>query len=117
MLHAIAHTVDYIRVFFTPRGKHRPAAPARAMAPRRHTRPIDREMPCSGLPDPSIAATVRPWFEPIDGAATPLVRPYLHAYERDEKARLQRLRRDTLWYATYGIDLDTRDIHGWLEAA
>ncbi|MFE9763203.1 hypothetical protein ACFYPC_01505 [Streptomyces sp. NPDC005808] len=44
-------------------------------------------------------------------------RPYLRAYERDEKARLQQLRRDTLWYATYGIDLDTRDIRGWLEAA
>jgi hypothetical protein len=71
----------------------------------------------SRLPRPAVAATVRTWYEPIDGAATPLVRPYLTAYEREEKARLQRLRRDTLWCATYGIDLDTRDIHSWLEAA
>ncbi|MFC7894661.1 hypothetical protein [Streptomyces sp. NPDC057381] len=55
--------------------------------------------------------TVRHWHTPIDGSSTPLVRPYLTAYERDEKARIQRLRRDILWCATYGVDLDTRDIH------
>ncbi|MFI2204539.1 hypothetical protein ACH47Z_27885 [Streptomyces sp. NPDC020192] len=48
---------------------------------------------------------------------TPLVRPYLAAYEREEKARIQRLRRDILWCATYGVDLDTRDIHARLGAA
>ncbi|WKX09797.1 hypothetical protein [Streptomyces sp. NL15-2K] len=46
-----------------------------------------------------------------------LVRPYLTAYEREEKARLQRLHRDILWCATYGVDLDTRDIHACLGAA
>ncbi|WP_345593685.1 hypothetical protein [Streptomyces marokkonensis] len=61
--------------------------------------------------------TVRHWHTPIDGASSPLVRPYLTAYERDEKARVQRLRRDVLWCATYGVDLDTRDIHAWLGAA
>lgn len=47
----------------------------------------------------------------------PPVRPYLTAYEREEKARLQRLRRDTLWLAAYGVDLDTRDIHACLGEA
>lgn len=64
-----------------------------------------------------LAPTVQAWYEPIDGTTTRLVRPYLAAYEREEKVRLQRLRRDTLWCATYGVDLDTRDIHARLEAA
>lgn len=54
---------------------------------------------------------------PPSGTATPLVRPYLTAYEREEKARLQGLRRDTLWLAAYGVDLDTRDIRACLRKA
>ncbi|MDO0914307.1 hypothetical protein QQM39_26800 [Streptomyces sp. DT2A-34] len=69
------------------------------------------------LPRPALAPTVRLWYEPIDGATTALVRPYLAAYESEEKVRLQRLRRDILWCATYGVDLDTRDIHACLGAA
>ncbi|MDT6984390.1 hypothetical protein ACFSUJ_14085 [Streptomyces lusitanus] len=38
------------------------------------------------------------------------MRPYLASFEREEKARIQRLRRDILWCATYGVDLDRRDI-------
>ncbi|MEU9637320.1 hypothetical protein AB0D80_23530 [Streptomyces tendae] len=69
-------------------------------------------------PRPSrTAPTVRCWYEPIDGAATRLVRPYLTAYEQEEMARIQRLRRDILWCATYGVDLDTRDIHACPAAA
>lgn len=117
MLHVIAYVLDRIRVFFAPRGKHRLVAPARATAPRPPTRSAAPVTPRSKSPRPAIAATVRAWYEPIDGAATQLVRPYIKAYERDEKARIQRLRRDTLWCATYGIDLDTRDIHSRLEAA
>lgn len=55
------------------------------------------------------APTVRAWYEPIDGAATALVRPYLRAYEEEEGVRQRR--RIVLLAATYGIDLDTRDIH------
>ncbi|WP_157857367.1 hypothetical protein [Streptomyces yerevanensis] len=53
------------------------------------------------------------------GPTPPLAHPadVPRRYERDEKARIQRLRRDTLWCATYGIDLDTRDIHSRLEVA
>ncbi|WP_215457982.1 hypothetical protein [Streptomyces sp. ATCC 21386] len=65
---------------------------------------------------PLIAPTVQAWYEPIDGASTHLVRPYLAAHEREENARIQRLRRDALWCATYGVDLDRRDIHAWLGA-
>ncbi|MBC9727313.1 hypothetical protein H8R17_21355 [Streptomyces sp. TRM68367] len=69
------------------------------------------------MPRTALAPTVRPWYDPIDGASTPLVRPYLTAHEREEKARIQRLRRDILWCATYRVDLDTRDIHAFLGAA
>lgn len=64
-----------------------------------------------------VAPTVRTWYEPIDGTAIALVRPYLTAYEHEETARLQRLRRDAPWFAAYGVDLDTRDIRRWLEVA
>jgi hypothetical protein len=73
------------------------------------------QQPVSIRPVP--ASAVRTWDTPIDGTSTPLVRPYLTAYEREEKARIQRLRRDILWCASYGVDLDTRDIHACLGAA
>ncbi|WKX09800.1 hypothetical protein [Streptomyces sp. NL15-2K] len=60
---------------------------------------------------------VRPRCGPIDGASTPLVRPYLTAYERAEKACLQRLRPDILWCATYGVDLGVHDVHACTGAA
>lgn len=67
-----------------------------------------------GIP---IAPTVRGWYEPIDGAAVVLVRPYLTAHENEETTRLQRLCRDTPWFAAYGVGGDARDIHRWLEVA
>ncbi|MFJ9798030.1 hypothetical protein [Streptomyces sp. NPDC101145] len=46
----------------------------------------------------------------IDGAATPLVRPYLAAYEARHR---QAWRRTALVLAAdFGIDLDDRDLHG-----
>nr|WSY52312.1 hypothetical protein OG999_20785 [Streptomyces sp. NBC_00886] len=66
---------------------------------------------------PTVASTVRAWYEPIDGSATTLVRPYLAAYEREEKARSQRPRCDALRLAAYGIDLDIRAIHACPGAA
>ncbi|MFJ4977424.1 hypothetical protein ACIP6X_19085 [Streptomyces coeruleorubidus] len=66
---------------------------------------------------PAIAPTVRAWYEPLDGSATPLVRPYLTAYEREEKAQPQRLRRDTLRIGAYAVGHDTRDIHACLREA
>ncbi|MFF0161530.1 hypothetical protein ACFYRY_28905 [Streptomyces sp. NPDC005263] len=68
-------------------------------------------------PQAEIAPTARPWYTPIDATSTPLVRPYLAAREREEEARLQQVRRDTPWWATYGVDLDARDLHACLGVA
>ncbi len=91
--------------FFVPTGRHRggrpltphPSAPARLR--------------------PLISPTVQAWYEPIDGTTTRLVRPYLTAHERDEEARVQRRRDDTLRSATHRIDRNAHDIHAQLEAA
>ncbi len=118
MSRLITRVLGRIRGFFTPHGRHRAGtSPFRVVPPRRPVAPVAQAVPPFGLPRPVPAPTVRPWYEPIDGASTALVRPYLQAYDREEKARLQRLRRDSLWCATYGIDLDTRDIHAHLGAA
>ncbi len=44
----------------------------------------------------------------------PLARPYFLAHDLHlrKEERLRRQRRRNLWFATYGIDLDTRNIHG-----
>lgn len=81
------------------------------MTPDPHTPARTRFKP----PGVQIAPTVRGWYEPIDGAAVVLVRPYLTAHEPDETARLQRLRRDTPWFAAYGVDPNPSDIHRRLE--
>lgn len=83
------------------------------MAPDPHTSARTRFKP----PRIPIAPTARGWYEPIDGAAIALVRPYLTAHEHEETARLQRLCRDTPWFAAYGVGGDARDIHRWLEVA
>ncbi|GAA2495970.1 hypothetical protein [Streptomyces gobitricini] len=86
--------------FAVPRGGHRAhdatAAPPRPNPPTVTARP---------------APTVRQWYEPRDGGASALVRPYVRAYEREEADRVRRWRRDVLLLATYGVDLDVRDIH------
>lgn len=117
MLHAIAQVLDRIRAFFVPHGRHRPGSAASAVALGCSAPSAVPTAPQPGTSHPTIAPTVRLWYEPLDGTATPLVRPYLAIYEREEQARLHRLRRDTLWWATYGIDLDTRDVHARLEVA
>ncbi|MGW0465886.1 hypothetical protein ACWDX6_11515 [Streptomyces sp. NPDC003027] len=51
--------------------------------------------------------------ERIDGEGTALIRPYLAEYERQEERARQRWRRLSLVMAAdFGIDLDTRDVHG-----
>ena len=102
----IRRLVDWVRVITAATGCHRAGqlpSPLLSLPPHPARRP-------------PIALTVQAWYEPIDGASTRLVRPYLAAHECEEKARIQRLRRDTLWCATCGVDLDVRDIHAWLEA-
>ncbi|MFF8608985.1 hypothetical protein ACF06X_23930 [Streptomyces sp. NPDC015346] len=91
----VAQLCARARSLLTPTGRHRvgPIGPEPPQ-PQARLRP---------------APTVRAWYAPIDGATTALVRPYLHAYEREEAVRLQR--RVTLLAAVYGFDLDTRVIH------
>lgn len=103
---AIAHRL--LRVMCVP-DRHQVGHSRMALAP--HTPARTRFKP----PDIPIAPTVRGWYEPIDGADVALVRPYLTAHEHEESARLQRLRRDTPWFAAYGVGPDTGDIHRWLE--
>lgn len=45
----------------------------------------------------------------LDGAASPLPRPYLWVPVAEQTARWQR--RQVLWLATVGVDLDRRNIH------
>jgi hypothetical protein len=108
MRRLIRQLTGWMRPFFTPTARDRD---------ERMPWPADPPVTRSTSPRSTPAPTVRAWCEPIDGSATHLVRPYLTAHEREEEARLQRLRRDTLWLATYGVDLDSRDIHACLGAA
>ncbi|MFE1576979.1 hypothetical protein [Streptomyces fradiae] len=48
--------------------------------------------------------------EPLDGDASALVRPYLLAHERQEAQSRRRL--TLVLAADFGIDLDTRLLHG-----
>ncbi|WP_200309609.1 hypothetical protein [Streptomyces adelaidensis] len=109
----VERVVSWLRRLIAPSGRHRAAR-----------RPLD--VPLPSLSEPvrqcrhprcTLAPTVQAWYEPIDGASTGLVRPYLAAHEREEKARIQRLRRYILWCAMYGVDLDNRNIHAGLGAA
>lgn len=51
--------------------------------------------------------------ERIDGEGTALIRPYLVECERQEERARQRWRRLSLVMAAdFGIDLDSRDVHG-----
>lgn len=99
-----------LRGFLAPAGRHR-AARRPSGVPPTLSEPVQQ----GRHRRPDIAPTVQAWYEPIDGSSTRLVRPYLAAHEREEKVWVQWLRRDTLWCATYGVDLDVRDIHAWLE--
>ncbi|MFD7403162.1 hypothetical protein ACFV7R_10915 [Streptomyces sp. NPDC059866] len=110
--------LNRVRVLFAADGRRSISAPLpQARSSRRPPEPVDPAFPCPGSPRPIPAPTVRRWYTSLDGAESRLVRPYLTAHEREEKARLQRLRRDILWCATYGVDLDARDIHAVLGAA
>lgn len=107
MRRLIRKLADWARTFSSP-GRHR----RRCLLLRVPPQASRRIKP--GIP---VAPTVRAWYEPIDGTVISLVRPYLTAYEHEETARLQRLRRGTPWFAAYGVALDTRDDHRWLEVA
>ncbi|MFF6871921.1 hypothetical protein ACIPQA_10765 [Streptomyces sp. NPDC090109] len=81
-----------------PTGRHRPVRTAhrRPAAPPRHRAPAPR------------SPYAREQLMPLDGARSPLARPYLAT----ATARAaQRRRRRALWLATVGVDVDHRNIH------
>ncbi|CAM5727417.1 hypothetical protein [Streptomyces hirsutus] len=114
MRQLIRQLVGWTRPFLAPTGRHR----AERLSPQgRRPETYRPVMVRSAVSRSALSPAVRCWYAPIDGTSTTLVRPYLAAHERDEKVRVQRLRRDILWCATYGVDLDMRDIHAGLGAA
>lgn len=114
MRRLIRQLADWARLFLAPTGRRRAEWSAPPSRQPQASRPTTlRPEPSSPAPAPTVLA----WYAPLDGTDTALVRPYLTAHECEEKARLQRLRRDILWCATYGVDLDSRDIHAGLGAA
>ncbi|WP_405854545.1 hypothetical protein OG361_17305 [Streptomyces sp. NBC_00090] len=76
-----------------PVSHRRPAAPTPA---RRHRAPARRS-------PYAVEQTAL-----LDGARSPLERPYLAA---DSARAVQRRRRRALWLATVGVDVDHRNIH------
>ncbi|MFF5453014.1 hypothetical protein ACFY40_17460 [Streptomyces sp. NPDC012950] len=82
-----------------PTGRHRPVRTThrRPAAPPRHRAPAAPRSPYA-----------REQAMPLDGARSPLARPYLGT----ATARAaQRRRRRALWLATVGVDVDQRNIH------
>ncbi|MEU9860847.1 hypothetical protein AB0D99_08225 [Streptomyces sp. NPDC047971] len=69
--------------------------------------------PATQPPEPARPSTPRSPYgldEPLDADETAMVRPYLLAHER-RAHQLQR-RLALVLAADFGIDLDTRDVHG-----
>ncbi|MBP2582815.1 hypothetical protein J3A78_003293 [Streptomyces sp. PvR006] len=84
-----------------PTGRHRPR-PAAHRRPRRAATSPRHRVPAR------LSPYAREQALPLDGARSPLERPYLTA----ASARAaQRGRRRALWLATVGVDVDRRDIH------
>lgn len=103
-------TVRWLRRIIAPSGRHR----AGRLPPVRfaHSVPREQHMPLRT----AVAPAVRAWREPLDSAATRLVRPYLTACECEEQARIRRLWWDIHRCAACGVDLDGRGIQACLGA-
>ncbi|MFF7182884.1 hypothetical protein [Streptomyces sp. NPDC008121] len=86
-----------------PTGRHRPCPRPllRAAALPPPPAPRHRAAPARRSPYAREQATL------LDGARSPLERPYLPG----AAARAQRRRRRALWLATVGVDVDQRNIH------
>ncbi|MCX4407579.1 hypothetical protein ACFXC8_27580 [Streptomyces sp. NPDC059441] len=93
MINQILRAIDALAVLSAPRGRHRaghmPLAPVHRREPR-----------------PALRRALGPYATaPLDGSATPPVRPYVLTSE-------QRARRRALWPARYDIGVGPRRIHG-----
>ncbi|MEU2179638.1 hypothetical protein [Streptomyces thermolilacinus] len=84
-------------------------------APTRAHATTSRPTPVPATPTPRLPRHRSPYGlgpdRPFDGTTTPLVRPYLVAYEGDQERTRQRYRRLALVLAAdFGVDLDQRVI-------
>ncbi|MFJ8072880.1 hypothetical protein ACIQ7Q_02755 [Streptomyces sp. NPDC096176] len=84
-----------------------PATGRHRETPSRQTRPAPRPRPLR-VPARRRSPYAREQATFLDGARSPLVRPYLADHSC---AAAQRRRRRALWLATVGVDIDHRDIH------
>jgi hypothetical protein len=126
MAHGVAWVFEaLLRLVLPPSGRHR-AADGRP-AVQHHHAPTMRTARVPDTPARPMAAervnvsTVqfRPAAGSPDGHGAAMVRPYVVAHERLERAerRLRRQRRRALWLAVHGVDVGPRLIHGVKVAA
>ncbi|WP_175411992.1 hypothetical protein [Streptomyces sp. TRM64462] len=110
MTDPICRIAAWFRLLFAPgSGRRRAGACPTAADPA--TRPQAAPIPLA----PRLPALRSPYgqHELFDGATVALVRPYLVAHERrQERLRKQRRRLTLVLAADFGIDLDTRVLHG-----
>lgn len=75
-----------------PRGRHRATTAQKSSRCGAPPRPPKRPAPGPGVTGLTLAPTVRRWYEPLDGAANLLVRPYVAVYEGGGASRGLRVR-------------------------
>lgn len=110
MANPIARIVGWpLRLLLPAPGRHRATGPLPAV---RGPAVQHQDAPTVN-PSRVFASSARPARE----EEVALVRPYLIAHERRQKARRQRQRRRTLWLAVHGVDIGSRWIHGVRVAA
>jgi hypothetical protein len=82
-----------------------PATGRHREVPSRQARPVPRP---TRVPARLRSPYAREQATFLDGARSPLARPYLGSYSCPAA---QRRRRRALWLATVGVDIDQRNIH------
>ncbi|MFF8398966.1 hypothetical protein [Streptomyces sp. NPDC016172] len=111
----IARALQWLRCLFAPgTGKRRRCRPRRHLFPHVHLTVVS--CPSASQP-PQLPRHRSPYglHSPLDGAASPLVRPYLAAHEQ-ETVLQERRRLALVLAADFGIDLD-RHLIGAREVA
>ena len=116
MTDLIRLVLAWVSALLAPRasGRHR-ARPA-SRAPRAtYPLPVQGPLRAPRRPDPRALPRARSPYgleAPLRGEDVELIRPYLIAYEEQQREQQRRERRRALVFAAhFGIDLDTRMIH------
>jgi hypothetical protein len=96
-MHCIARFLELLlRLLLPARGCHRGAVRPPVVGPDTPTLPLPRVRRVPLLRGEDVA----------------MVRPYLVAYEQEQKARLQASRRRAMFLAVHGIDVEPLRVHG-----